>query len=576
MLSRFWYFLVAALGGAGLFAAFAAQQQINQDYETQVHEALNRDRVELELWLRYDARARLDAIAPVAANGDIRSKLREASGRRNRDELSTELSASLGQALQNLNNQLRESAATLLFAVDNGGEIIGQLGGTAPPQGAALGAFPVVRRALSGYASDDVWIYNDNIYRVAARPVIDRGRYVGAVIHCTPFDENLARRLGARLGGASLGFFHRDHLLTSHAASVTGAPGATQLEGQLAETVAALPEDGRSEAIALSERASGVYSLVTGSARHDQVGYVIGRPQRFLASPMELFTQEAFDAVNWPLVAGLPLLLALLGLFFVFLERDRPLKAFHNAVGALGKGELQRLDETSLSGRFRDLAIAINEGIDRAAAAGGSTPAKAADLDAILGENKAESPSFFGLGSTKDTPDTEDLFAPPPAKPAAPKPPKPAAPKPPIPQATPKPPMAPPKAPPMAPPAAPPAAPPKAPPAMPAAAPSVPKAASDEFEDEGATMVAQVPAELIEEAARQNEEQDHFHEVYEKFVALKQECGEDTSSLTFSKLEKTLKKNRDAIVAKHGAKGVRFTVYKKNGKAALKATPVKG
>ncbi|MBX3252387.1 MAG: cell division protein FtsK, partial [Myxococcales bacterium] len=86
---------------------------------------------------------------------------------------------------------------------------------------------------------------------------------------------------------------------------------------------------------------------------------------------------------------------------------------------------------------------------------------------------------------------------------------------------------------------------------------------------------AHVPQELLAAAAEANEEEAHFKEVFDQFVALKQECGEPTAGLTLDKFKQTLRKNRDAILAKHGAKSVRFTVYKKDGKAALKATPVK-
>ena len=64
-------------------------------------------------------------------------------------------------------------------------------------------------------------------------------------------------------------------------------------------------------------------------------------------------------------------------------------------------------------------------------------------------------------------------------------------------------------------------------------------------------------------------------QVFEEFVAKKKECGEPTQGFTFDKFVQTLRKNKEAIVSKHGARSVRFTVYIKDGKAALKATPVK-
>jgi hypothetical protein len=70
-------------------------------------------------------------------------------------------------------------------------------------------------------------------------------------------------------------------------------------------------------------------------------------------------------------------------------------------------------------------------------------------------------------------------------------------------------------------------------------------------------------------------ESDEWRAVYEQFVATKQQCGENTEGFTYEKFEQTLKKNRDALVQRHGAKRVKFSVYVKEGKAALKASPIK-
>ncbi len=63
--------------------------------------------------------------------------------------------------------------------------------------------------------------------------------------------------------------------------------------------------------------------------------------------------------------------------------------------------------------------------------------------------------------------------------------------------------------------------------------------------------------------------------VYEDFLRVKRECGEPTDGLTFEKFQQTLKKNRDALMQRHGCKRVKFSVYVKEGRASLKATPVR-
>jgi len=61
----------------------------------------------------------------------------------------------------------------------------------------------------------------------------------------------------------------------------------------------------------------------------------------------------------------------------------------------------------------------------------------------------------------------------------------------------------------------------------------------------------------------------------EQFVSTKKQCNESIAGLVFERFAEKLIKNRDDLMAKTGCREVRFTVYVKDGKAALKATPVK-
>ncbi len=119
-----------------------------------------------------------------------------------------------------------------------------------------------------------------------------------------------------------------------------------------------------------------------------------------------------------------------------------------------------------------------------------------------------------------------------------------------------------------------------------------------------ATRVAAVPAELIR-AAKQSapsghtgerpalaraaapkvtsvigaagplDEERHFQDVFREFVATREKCGEPADGLTYDKFKAKLLKNKEQLVAKYACKSVRFQVYVKDAKAALKATPVK-
>lgn len=127
-------------------------------------------------------------------------------------------------------------------------------------------------------------------------------------------------------------------------------------------------------------------------------------------------------------------------------------------------------------------------------------------------------------------------------------------------------------------------------------------ASSQSFDDErdvnnDSTRVAAVPKELIQAArggpidappARvpmgsmpkvsspvANDEEKHFQDVFREFIATRERCKEPADGLTFDKFKQKLLRNKDTLVAKYNCRTVRFQVYVKDGKAALKATPVK-
>lgn len=98
-------------------------------------------------------------------------------------------------------------------------------------------------------------------------------------------------------------------------------------------------------------------------------------------------------------------------------------------------------------------------------------------------------------------------------------------------------------------------------------------------QDEARTVIAQIPPELLTKssgvAGISPAEEAHFKEVYDDFVKTRQQCGEDTQQLTYDRFVTKLMKNRQQIIEKYHSKSVRFQVYVKQGKAALRAVPVR-
>lgn len=92
-------------------------------------------------------------------------------------------------------------------------------------------------------------------------------------------------------------------------------------------------------------------------------------------------------------------------------------------------------------------------------------------------------------------------------------------------------------------------------------------------------MVGAVPAELMAQATGEgraaSDETVQWLAVYDDFVRTKRQCGEAVDGLTYEKFSSTLKRKRDELLVQHGCKRVRFSVYVKDGRASLKAAPVK-
>jgi hypothetical protein len=574
LLSRFWYVFLAVAAAAAAAAALLGQSVVNGRTDEALADSLARDRVMIEAMLRLEARSRLDRIAFITVDNKLGGLLRSAQGVSDEKKL-REIGAQVKELMRGHVVRMIEAAAgesedekrrevepAIAFALDNDGRIIAQLGPMeANPPGAGLGAFPLVKRALQGYLRDDVWLYDRRVYRMAARPVMSGSEYAGAIVHGYRLEQGLTEKLSKNVGGATIAFFYGTDVLGTYVpGDVNGAP-------QQAELAAAIPKaladkkfaTGAMDVVSLQHGGRAVFMPIKGSAAAAGVGYVVGRPRKLVSSPEQLFQQASQDDVKGlplPLLIGGALLLAAVGLLSLYIERDRHLRALLKKTDEIAAGKRDRLVVTEWRGAYRKLADRINQAIDKELErVGERAPAarKKANLDDILGPTpEASSTPFFGFAADADEPG--GAAAAPPAPVPAPKPasspgklrgqapaPAPAA----MPAPTPSLPVAVPSLGPPIP----------APPSPRSAAGASPAAASgdDNGSDEGA----------------------HWREVYDQYIATRKRCGESIDNLTFEKFGVTLRKTRDQIVEKHGARSVRFTVQIKEGKAALKAQPIK-
>ncbi len=556
MLSRLWYLVLALAVGGALAGAFLNKSAASREVEFQLEEQLRRDRVEAELWQRLDARLRLDALASIAVEPEVRQVLRSSSGRLGTPTGSTR--RRLSQKLNVLNRKLEEGKGDMVFAVDTEGEVVATLDKNAT-EAEQLDKMPLVRDALRGFMRDDVWVYNGKVYRMAARPVIDGGRYVGVVVHGMEVGDELAKRLGNKLPNASIAFYFRDRLIGVHVGGVD-APTIGELKGSL--SAAAARAEGTDGSVEVGERVRVIASPVRGDAAHAQVGYVIGRRGSTvgLGGLFANTFKEDVASLPWLIVVGGPLLLLVLGLLLLYMEHDKGVVILRKSAESLAKNELKSLPEGELRRHYRKIAEHLNVALRAGVGVEEDAERRASvDLDQILSSTRDSSDSgYFGFAEAP----THKMEAP--KEQTAPKPvgaSQQMAPieSPPVRLASSRP---------------------KRQSSWPNRAPSShrPAAAVRQIDDEEeeSTQIKHVPQELINASMPNiDQEEIHFRDVFQQFVATQKECGAEVSGLTFEKFERKLHAARDQVMKRHNVAAVRFTVYVKEGRAALKANPVK-
>jgi hypothetical protein len=110
-----------------------------------------------------------------------------------------------------------------------------------------------------------------------------------------------------------------------------------------------------------------------------------------------------------------------------------------------------------------------------------------------------------------------------------------------------------------------------APPA-PAPAPVAPEPAGL---DAAAALMEAAAASVDDGPNLDDPEEMHWYEVFQELKAKKRECGEPEDGHPWPKFRTKLETTRNQVKEKFGCRGVRFSVQVKDGKASLKAAPIK-
>ncbi|HVW24578.1 MAG TPA: MXAN_5187 family protein [Polyangiaceae bacterium] len=557
LLSRFWYVLLGLVVGALVFVLYLADSMYNRQGAKAMAEGLSNDSQFVSWYLKNDARERSAHLIKFAMDSSIPKALADSSASEAKvpEKARTTALAGLNKVSATIP---KDQSFDAIFLVDQYGRVVAHTGYEQANgmDDFELGGYPVVADALHGFIRDETLVL-DRVYRVVARPVeYDLGSApAGAVVGARIIDDRFARELSERTGSA-VAFYSGGIRIAS------GAPEGfdrSQLDMIITDLkdVESDPDyksKGRSSVRQINESLGVVYSRLPGEAWSLGAGYVVGRNVLSVRTPVGFFgAADDKDKSGVPIVIVIAIALIAMGigLGLSWLEHTKPLAQFRDDVQKLAKGQSDAMQPSRYRGVYRTIASDVNDGIDVAAAKTGGTR-RAADLTQVLGDLPAE-PQMSAFSFPGDDSASKPKPAPPPA------------------------------------PAAMPAPPPRAPGSAPR--PAVVAEAAVGAQQEVAEAPRRLPgkppkapaatgaAPMAAAAAAQQPSGDpqnaEWLNVYEEFAATKQRCGESLDGFTFDKFQSTLKKHRDAIVERHGVRRVKFSVYIKEGKAALKASPIK-
>jgi hypothetical protein len=631
--SKLWLFLVTLVAGLAVAVALLAPRPLERDLEREAGARLERAQHAASLLLKVNARKWMDTAAQVANDAVLVESLEQASSQRGPADL-TLVHRTVQERLRYFNDKMR---VDLVLATDVHGRVIARAGLDEGEYKDGVEGFPLVGDALRGLRGDDTWSLGGKLYRVAASPVIARDKYVGALVVGQEVGNELAQSMKQVLE-TDVAFLLRGRVLAASAQTPVMArlpllydAQATEVQRSGHTPPLSIDAEGKRYIVVMAPfvgEASGhkaAFALLAPRPEAMPIGALVEnllQPAELKSLPMQLLLP----------VGGAVLIALVLGLVLLRLEADRPLKRMAREAQALARGELSRLDDDKHPGKLGTVARAVNTTLDRLAstarpqtgsvalrnAAPAVPPADAArpmpppkavpPAMRAAADAEPEGPSLFGELSDPGTglPHNMPAGAQPQVKPTADL--RGMQMKPTLdfrgdgsrnsePLTTPK--MQLPTlgdtdaqptgikpvgadgpdlidAPNLG---------------LPPLAPSGPIARRSDFEDEptAAANSAGEMAKLVqaerrlasvelplpppvkpEEAALEAE----LQQVYHDFIETKQRLGESTDGVTYDKFVVKLKANRQQVITRYNCKTVKFQVYVKDGKAALKATPV--
>jgi hypothetical protein len=570
-LTKIWFILIALAAGVAVTVALVAPRPAVQKLALLEGQRLDRAQYAAEQMLKVDAHKWIDRVSKLGRDAIISESLDSAT--RGAGEINV-IHKTVQDRFHALIPDLASGGIGALVAVDNKGRVVARAGDNDKEYGDYVGGAEMVADALRGYLSDDVWGMNGRLLRVAAAPVLSKGRdrIVGALYVGAETGDGFVERLKKNLD-VDVALFLRGKPIaaTGYAGQLGPLP---EIIGQHAKEIEEVKRTPAIPFAAGNDQLLVVAAPFPGQAGQQQAYYALIGKQPENSDLGALLKQTSSNDLKWgnfpwiPLAGGV-FLAVVIGLFLQRREGDGPLRKLRKEMQQLARGEILKIQDSHYGGQFGGLARDVNATIERYThAPTAPTEMASKDLNAILGDSAG--------GKAFDLPGPGSAFgAPPPPKvgagafPAAPPPP----PKvgsgafglPPPPS--------------FAPPPPPPSFAPPPPFSASALGGMSASAASDSATPWGTLPAHALDTELASAmasgAAIDVDEETHYKSIFEDFVNTKRDCGESLAGLTLDKFKDKLRGNRDALMSKHHCRTVRFAVYVKDGRAALKATPIR-
>jgi len=589
-LSKIWFFLITIVAGVAITIALIMPRPAERAAKVQEDDRVRTACLVTGVLLRDNARARIQLTSEFA-QAVRQLKLSRTLFEASKDDIvSGQAHGTARKELKGLLESVSGTKPSFVWLLDKRGRVVARSNAENTNYGDSVRGYYAVQDALDGYVRDDLWMMQDGLYRVAAAPVLTQSlEWAGAVVVGQAMDQEFAVSLSENIS-ANISFYVSGKSVAAsqpiqiHKDVVAGSAELSEIdegEGCSASTLLHVSAGGKRYAV--------VNAALPGEAGEQQAFYSVlierAEPLDFMGMLGSAKKDDlGFDRFPWIKVIGGFIVMMVVGLLLTLREVDGPLKKLNKNAVALAQGETERFDENAHRSKYGSIARSVNIAIDKM-----HRDAKAAkkDLDQLLGpapgavDAQASALPPIGPGGTSGAaaapPPSEFKFggpAPsgglglPSVEPKTPAPPMPGLaaaqmnrPKKPVGTPTPE----------------------KTPPPVPvrrtadAASGPVLKAPTDNHK-----VPMAIDADILGDddeaptiADDSAQPQNYFEQVYEEFIALKKTCGEPTENLTFERFAKKLRKNEDALIAKHACKSVKFQVYEKDGKAALKASPVK-